>query len=281
MPSQRNVVSRLIVASPTGSTATLLNAGAKDYATWVVGQSEELKTAVTNLKTAIDAGGLAKSKAAYVNARTFYEKIESDVEGFVMPGFKVGDNKGNLDYLIDMRASNLDEKVGWSGFHAIERDLWKTGTIGDSTKKYAADLETNVGKLVDVVKTLTFKPEDLANGAAALLEEVQSNKITGEEEEFSHTDLVDFAANVEGARQAFAYLQPGLEKIDAALMTEVVTQFDNVDAELAKLRDSSALGGYITWNDANRAKYRKTLSQAVLSLQQPMQKIAEKVATAK
>ena len=63
-------------------------------------------------------------------------------------------------------------------------------------------------------------------------------------------------------------------------MTEVVTQFDNVDAELAKLRDSSALGGYITWNDANRAKYRKTLSQAVLSLQQPMQKIAEKVATA-
>ena len=131
-----------------------------------------------------------------------------------------------------------------------------------------------------MVKTLTFKPEDLANGAAALLEEVQSNKITGEEEEFSHTDLVDFAANVEGARQAFAYLQPGLEKIDAALMTEVVTQFDNVDAELAKLRDSSALGGYITWNDANRAKYRKTLSQAVLSLQQPMQKIAEKVATA-
>ena len=278
--TQTFTVTGQAAASPTGSTATLLNAGAKDYATWVVGQSEELKTAVTNLKTAIDAGDLAKSKAAYVNARTFYEKIESDVEGFVLPGFKVDDNKGNLDYLIDMRASNLDPKVGWSGFHAIERDLWKTGTIGDGTKKYAADLETNVGKLVDVVKTLTFKPEDLANGAAALLEEVQSNKITGEEEEFSHTDLVDFAANVEGARQAFAYLQPGLEKIDAALMTEVVTQFDNVDAELAKLRDSSALGGYITWNDANRAKYRKTLSQAVLSLQQPMQKIAEKVATA-
>ena len=110
---------------------------------------------------AVDAGDVAKAKTAYVNARTFYEKIESDVEGFVMPGFKVGDNKGNLDYLIDMRASNLDEKVGWSGFHAVERDLWKTGTIGDGTKKYAADLQTNVGKLVDVVKTLTFKPEDL------------------------------------------------------------------------------------------------------------------------
>ena len=75
-----------------------------------------------------------------------------------------------------------------------------------------------------MVKTLTYKPEDLANGAAALLEEVQSNKITGEEEEFSHIDLIDFAANVEGARQAFAYLQPGLEKIDPDLVTQVVTR---------------------------------------------------------
>ncbi len=268
-------------AAPTGSTASLLSQGTKDYATWVVGQSDEMQVAVGNLKTAVDSGDVAKAKAAYVQARPFYEKIESDVEGFVMPGFKVGDNKGNLDYLIDMRASNLDEKVGWSGFHAVERDLWKAGKITDGTKKYAADLETNVGKLVDVVKTLTFKPEDLANGAAALLEEVQSGKITGEEEEFSHTDLVDFAANVEGARQAFAYLQPGLEKIDPDLMTSVVTQFGNVDAELAKLRDAAAPGGYLPWNEANRAKHRKALSQAVLALQQPMQKIAEKVATAK
>ena len=279
--TQTFTVTGQAAAAPTGSTASLLSQGTKDYATWVVGQSEEMQVAVTNPKKAVDAGDVAKAKTAYVNARTFYEKIESDVEGFVMPGFKVGDNKGNLDYLIDMRASNLDDAVGWSGFHAIERDLWKAGAITNTTKKYAADLDTNVGKLVEVVKTLEYKPEDLANGAAALLEEVQSNKITGEEEEFSHTDLADFAANVEGARQAFAYLQPGLQKIDPDLMTSVVTQFGNVDAELAKLRDAAAPGGYLVWNEANRAKHRKALSQAVLGLQQPMQKIAEKVATAK
>ena len=279
--TQTFTVTGQAAAAPTGSTASLLSQGTKDYATWVVGQSEEMKTAVTNLKKAVDGGDVAKAKTAYVNARTFYEKIESDVEGFVMPGFKVGDNVGNLDYLIDMRASNLDDAVGWSGFHAIERDLWKAGAITGATKKYAADLDTNVGKLVEVVKTLEYKPEDLANGAAALLEEVQSNKITGEEEEFSHTDLSDFAANVEGARQAFAHLQPGLQKIDPDLMTSVVTQFGNVDAELAELRDAAAPGGYLIWNEANRAKHRKSLSQAVLALQQPMQKIAEKVATAK
>ncbi len=267
-------------AAPTGSTATLLNQGVKDYAVWVGTQADGLQAAVADLKTAVDSGDVAKAQTAYLAARPFYEKIESDVEGFVMPGFKVNDNKGNLDYLIDMRASNLDEKVGWSGFHAVERDLWKAGKITDSTKKYAADLNTNVGKLVEVVKALSFKPEDLANGAAALLEEVQSGKITGEEEAFSHTDLVDFHSNVEGARQAFAYLQPGLEKIDADLMNQVVTQFGNVDDALSKLRDKNSPGGYIAWNAANREKYRKTLSQAVLGLQQPMQKIAEKVATA-
>ncbi len=267
-------------AAPTGSTATLLNQGAKEYGVWVGTQADGLKAAVSELRAAIDSGDIAKAQAAYLAARPFYEKIESDVEGFVMPGFKVDDNRGNLDYLIDMRASNLDPKVGWSGFHAIERDLWKNGKITDATKKYAADLEANVGKLVEVVKKLTFKPEDLANGAAALLEEVQSGKITGEEEAFSHTDLVDFHSNIEGARQAFAYLQPGLEKIDPELVQEVVKQFGNVDAALSKLRDKNAPGGYIPWNEANRAKYSKQLSQAVLALQQPMQKIAEKVATA-
>lgn len=268
-------------APPTGSTATLLNEGAKEYGVWVNGQAADMQVAVGSLKAAVDSGDVAKAKAAYIQARPFYEKIESDVEGFVMPGFKVDDNKGNLDYLIDMRASNLDEKVGWSGFHAVERDLWKAGKITDSTKKYAADLASNVDKLVDVVKTLTFKPEDLANGAAALLEEVQSGKITGEEEEFSHTDLVDFNANVEGARQAFAYLQPGLDKVDPELVEQVVTQFGNVDAALGKLRDKASPGGYLPWNEANRNEHRRALSQAVLALQQPMQKIAEKVATAK
>lgn len=278
--TQEFTVTGEAAAAPTGSTATLLATGVADYSTWVGEQAAEMKTAVAALKDAVDADDLAKAQSAYVNARTFYEKIESDVEGFVMPGFQVGDNSGNLDYLIDMRASNLDEAVGWSGFHAIERDLWDKKEVTAETKAYAADLASNVDKLVDVVATIEFRPEDLANGAAALLEEVQSNKITGEEEAYSHTDLVDFAANVEGSRQAFAYLQPGLEQIDGDLVADVKTQFGIVDAELSQLRDKEAVGGYLAWTTANRDEHARKLSQAVLGLQQPMQKIAEKVATA-
>ncbi|MDN5804871.1 MAG: cupredoxin domain-containing protein, partial [Microlunatus sp.] len=135
-----------------GSTATLLADGTKGYATFVNQNATDMVTAVGTLQQAIDKGDLAAAKKAYAGARPFYEKIESDVGGFVLPGFKPGDNAGNLDYLIDMRQSNLDPAVGWHGFHAIERDLWQGGKITAQTKKYAAELHSNVSKLATLAK---------------------------------------------------------------------------------------------------------------------------------
>ncbi len=267
-------------AQPTGSAASVLASGTKGYATYVDGVVDAMVTATNKLKSDIDSGDLAAAKTDYALARPFYERIESDVDGFVLPGFKATDNAGNLDYLIDMRASNLDPAVGWHGFHAIERDLFQAGAITDGTKKLAAELQTNVGKLDTVAKGLTYKPEDLANGAADLLEEVQTNKITGEEEQFSHIDIVDFAGNVEGAEQAFAFLEPGLKKIDPALTEQVQTQFDKVNAMLDTYRDPSALGGYKLYTAELKAADAATLSRTVQALQEPLSKIAEKVATA-
>jgi len=268
-------------AAATGSVQSILEEGTKGYASYVNGVASDMITAVTALQTAVDSGDLAAAKKEYALARPFYEKIESDVDGFVLPGFSATDNKGNLDYLIDMRESTpVDPAVGWSGFHAIERDLFQTGAITDQTKSYAAGLVANTKKLQTVVQSLTYKPEDLANGAADLLEEVQSTKITGEEEAYSHIDLEDFAANVEGAQQAFAYLRPGLNKIDGALATQVATQFDNVNTLLDGYRDASQPGGFQLWSAALKATDATALSKAVQALQEPLSRIAEKVATA-
>jgi iron uptake system component EfeO len=269
-------------AKATGSIHQLLAKGANDYGTYVDTQVQSMVDGVTALRQAVDSGDVAAAQKAYAAARPFYERIESDVEGFVLPGHKATDNAGNLDYLIDMRASNLDDAVGWHGFHAVERDLFQAGAITDSTKKLAAELETNVTTLSKLAGKLDYKPEDLANGAATLLEEVQANKIKGEEESFSHIDLVDFAANVEGAQQAFAYLEPDLTKIDPALTKQITKQFDNVGGLLDGYRDASAsaLGGYAAYTDAVRASDANRLSQAVQALQDPLSRIAEKVATA-
>ncbi|HAF1610029.1 TPA: EfeM/EfeO family lipoprotein [Salmonella enterica] len=262
----------------TGTTASLLNQGTKGYAVYVNGVTDAMVEAVNNLKDSIDKGDIEKAKALYPQAHVFYERIESDVEGFVLPGFDATDNAGNLDYLVDMRASNLDPKVGWHGFHAIERDLFQQGKITDSTKQLASELQTNVGKLDKLTKELTYKPEDLANGAADLLEEVENTKITGEEEAFSHYDLADFAGNVEGALQAFAYLKPGLEKIDPELTKQISAQFDAVHNLLNDYRDSSIPGGFKYYTEELKNSDGKKLSRAIQALHEPMSKIAEKVA---
>jgi len=267
-------------ASPTGDAAQLLASGAKDYASYVDLQVQGMVTGVKNLQKAVDSGDVVAAQKAYAEARPFYEKIESDVEGFVLPGFDATDNKGNLDYLIDMRASNLDPQVGWHGFHAVERDVFGRQKITASTKRLAAELTRNVTKLAGVAKGLTFKPEDLANGAAGLLEEVQANKISGEEEAFSHIDLVDFAGNVEGAQQAFAALQPGLQKVDASLTSTISKRFDAVTTMLEGYKDPAELGGYKRYTPQLKKTDANKLSQTVQALQDSLSRLAEKVATA-
>jgi len=136
-----------------------------------------------------------------------------------------------------------------------------------------------VQRLAKLTRTLTYKPEDLANGAADLLEEVQSTKISGEEEAYSHIDLVDFAGNVEGAEQAFAFLKPGLEKIDPALTARVQAEFDKVMALLDTYRDREQPGGYRLYTAALRQSDAAKLSRAIQALQEPLARVAQKVAT--
>jgi iron uptake system component EfeO len=267
-------------ATVANSVAGALRSGIKGYAAYVTQEVTTMIAATNALNSAVERGDLAAAQKQYVLARPYYERIESDVDGFILPGFSATDNAGNLDYLIDMRESNLDPSVGWHGFHAVERDLFETKTITATTKQLAAELAANVQRLDALTKSLTYKPEDLANGASDLLEEVQSSKITGEEESYSHIDLVDFAANVEGAQQAFAYLQPGLIKIDPTLTKTIVAQFAAVNSLLDKYKDPSALGGYVSYTEALRAADGAKLSASVEALHENLATIAAKVATA-
>jgi len=268
-------------AAPTGTVPTILGQGTKDYSAYVVDQVNQLNTGVKALDAAVQAGNLAGAKVAYAKARPFYERAESSVEGFVLPGFAVDDNAGNLDYLIDMRESTpVDAKVGWKGFHAIERDLWQGGAITPATKALSTELVGNVEHLVSVVAPLQYKPEDLANGAADLIEEVQNTKITGEEEAYSHIDLVDFAGNVEGAQQAYASLRPGLQKIDPALTTTLDQQFQTVLTTLDGYRDGAAPGGYRVWTAALRGTDAPKLTAVIQPLHDSLATVAQKVVSA-
>ncbi len=268
-------------AAPTGTVATILSQGTKDYATYVVGQINQLNDGVKSLNATVQSGNVQAAKDAYAKARPFYERAESSVEGFVIPGFAVDDNAGNLDYLIDMRESTpVDAKVGWKGFHAVERDLYQNNAITPATKSLSTELAANVGKLQGVVANLAYTPEDLANGAADLIEEVQNTKITGEEEAFSHIDLVDFAGNVEGAQQAYASLRPGLQKIDANLVSQIDKQFEAVLTTLDTYRDASAPGNYKVYTAALQASDAPKLTAVIQPLHDSLSTVGQKVVSA-
>ena len=263
---------------PTGSVQSILAQGTKDYGTYVDGQIDSLIASADALNAAVQSGNVDQAKAAYAKARPYYERAESNVEGFVLPGYQAEDSAGNLDYLVDMRESTpVDPAVGWSGLHAVERDLWQKGAITDETKKYSTDLVANCGKLKGVVSNLEYRPEDLANGAADLLEEVQSSKITGEEEQFSHLDLLDFASNVEGAQQAYASLRPGLEQIDADLVAKLDQQFQSVQTALDGYRDPNALGGFKPYTPALKNSDADKLTATIQPLHDSLAAVAQKV----
>ena len=93
----------------------------------------------------------------------------------------------------------------------------------------------NTEALVDKVNApdFTFEAFQISNGAKELLDEVASGKVTGEEEIWSHTDLWDFQANVDGAFVAFEVLRDVAEAEDAALVTTLDERFDALNALLA------------------------------------------------
>lgn len=65
----------------------------------------------------------------------------------------------------------------------------------------------------------------MVGGAAGLIEEVAASKISGEEDRYSHTDLWDFQANVDGAQKIVNLLRPQLQKENGELLAKVDANF--------------------------------------------------------
>jgi iron uptake system component EfeO len=253
-----------------GSTASLLMKGAAGYAVYVEQQSRQLVGAVDRLTSAIRAGHVDAARRAYATARPYYERIEPVAESFTT-------GKVNLDARIDARAGDVPAR-SWTGFHVIERALFAGG---DRTRLLATalGLHHDVAELHRLTKGLTYQPAELLNGAGGLLDEVSKSKITGEEERYSHIDLLDFSANVEGAEQAFANVRPGLDRVDPSLSDEIASRFRSIAALLDHYRDARAVGGFVPYEKLTDADKRK-MSAAVLAAKEPLSTAAAKVAAA-
>ncbi|WP_158784467.1 iron uptake system protein EfeO [Pantoea sp. BAV 3049] len=214
-----------------------------EYKVYVTKEVAELVAGTKAFTDAVKAGDIEKAKALYAPTRKHYERIEPIAELF-----------SDLDSSIDAREDDYEKKAEdpkFTGWHRLEKALF-----GDNSTKgmseYADKLNTDTLDLQKRVDELAFPPSKVVGGAAGLIEEVASSKISGEEDRYSRTDLSDFQANVDGAQKIVDLLRPMLQKADAALLAKVDANFRKVDSILSKYRTKDGYESYDKLTDADR-----------------------------
>ena len=229
------------------------------YKKFVENQVDTLLKDTEKFAETIKAGNLEEAKKQYPLIRMAYERSEPIAESF-----------GELDVNIDFRlADYLEEKKtedGWRGFHKIEKIMWEKNTT-KGTEEYADQLVKDIKELKAKVATVEVTPDLMVTGAVDLLNEVATQKITGEEEIFSHTDLYDFKANIEGAEEIFKIFKPLIEKKDSKLASDLVEKFATINSLLDKYKTDDK--HYKLYTDLTKEN-TKELSEAVTKLGEPL-----------
>jgi len=244
----------------------LVDTGTQQYAAYVKDQTEQLVTGTKAFADAFAAGDAAKARALYAATRMHWERIEPVAESF-----------GDLDPKLDAREADLEPGQEWTGWHRAEKDLFPpagyTAMTAAERTAISTQLVADTEDLAKRTRTVELTADKLGNGAKELLDEVATGKVTGEEEIWSHTDLWDFQANVDGARIAFESLKPALEQKDAELATSLAGKFDALQAELKKHAKGD---GFAYYNELTPEQVQQ-LAALVDSLGEPLSKLTSAV----
>lgn len=229
-----------------------------DYKVYVQAEAKELVKKTAQFVAAVKAGQIEQAKALFADTRTHYERIEPIAELF-----------NELDPAIDAREDDFKDKAKdpeFVGFHRIEYALWVEKST-DGVKEVADRLDADVKKLAAEIDALNFPPSKVVGGAAVLMEEVAATKISGEEDRYSHTDLSDFQANVEGSQKIVDLFRPIIAEKNAALLAKVDANFKQINETLAKYKTTDGFQTYDKLSEADRK-----------ALQVPINALAEDLA---
>ena len=220
-----------------------------DYKLYVLDNLEQFTSHSREFTDAIKAGDLAKAQELYAPSRVFYERIEPIAELFA-----------DLDASIDAREDDYEKGVKdpvFTGFHRLEYGLFHDQST-DGMQPFAERLMNDIEDLNQRVQGLTFPPETVVGGAAALMEEVAATKVSGEEDRYSRTDLWDFQGNVDGAKKIFELVKPLASKEDAAFVERVEDNFASMEATLSHyyVEEGNVESGFVTYDKVSDADRR-------------------------
>jgi iron uptake system component EfeO len=220
------------------------------YETYVAGEVDNLLVTTKTFTDAVRAGNVELAKASFAPSRVSWERIEP-IAGLIE----------DIDVAVDARVDdyeNVDDPE-WTGWHKLEHLLWEKSTT-EGGGPLADKLDTDLASLDSQLADLEITPLAMTKGAGELIEEVSQGKITGEEDRYSHTDLWDFAANVDGSRKVVELLTPALEAADADLLADITKEFDDIDAGLAAYKEGEGYKSYDTLTDDDKKSLQADLA---------------------
>jgi iron uptake system component EfeO len=239
-------------ASDLGSQSSNqdITAATNQYKAYVQGEVTALRAATKKFTDAVRAGDVAEAKKQFAPSRVSWERIEP-IAGLVE------EIDGAVDARVDDFANEDDPK--WTGWHKLEYLLWEKNTTAGGAG-LATKLDADLTTLDTQLKTIDITPKAVALGAGELIEEVSEGKIDGEEDRYSHTDLWDFAANVEGAKAAFTVFKPVLQAKDATLVTALDKGFTAVEGSLKPYASGDGYQPYTALKPADKTKMKAQLA---------------------
>lgn len=242
-----------------------------EYTAYVKDQTEQLKTGTEEFAAAVTAGEDQRARELYAPVRVHWERIEPVAESF-----------GDLDPKLDAREADLEEGQEWTGWHRFEKDLWPPEpaentepgetyvalTAAERTE-LADQLVTDTNDLYERTRSLELTVDQISNGSKSLLDEVATGKVTGEEEIWSHTDLWDFQANVDGAKVAFETVRPIVAQKDPALEETLDARFTELQDLLDRHRQDE---GFVAYTELTDEQVRQ-LADSVTALSEPLSEL--------
>ena len=280
----------------SGEDQELFDQAVVDYISFVKNEVAELVPNVEEFANAYVAGDDAKAKQLFPKVRINYERIEPVAEALGVLDPRI--DYREVDYIAEADDLKGDDPTfaEWLGFHRIEKDLWVPAkdalnadgenawdgwepSTTEQRKVIGETLIADVNKLYDVVHEDNFIKDQhitvatVSNGASGLLEEIAVGKVTGEEDWWSHTDLFDFQANLQGSRIAFDLVAPIAERKGAdgkELVADINKQYDALQALLDTY--GSLEEGYVSY-DTVTSEQQKELTTKIDALREPLSRL--------
>ncbi|EFK54667.1 EfeM/EfeO family lipoprotein [Corynebacterium genitalium ATCC 33030] len=272
------------------------NEARDNYVAFVQNEVAELLPKVEEFAEAYASGNDERAKELYPTTRVHYERIEPVAEALGVLDPRI--DYREVDYIAE--ADELAEEdptfTDWLGFHRMEKDLWPPAE-GDKNadgsparedwepsdpakrREIADALIADIGQLSETVNADDFiesndiTVDTVSNGAMGLLEEVATTKVTGEENWWSHKDLYDFQANIQGSRIAFDMVKDiAAERGEEG--KELVADIEERYNDVQELLDGygSLENGYVDYDEVD-AGQQAELTRAIDALREPLAKL--------